>query len=101
VLTLSLNTESQNHKMVTIEKDLWKSSGQPCLVKQYHLQSVAQDHVQTAFENLQGRRLRNLPGQPMPVFSYSHRENMFSDVLREPPVIHSIPIASGPVTGHH
>jgi len=36
------------------------------LPKQDHLQQVAQDLVQVSFEYLQGRRIHNLSGQPVP-----------------------------------
>ena len=62
---------------------------------------LAQNHVQTAFEHLQGWRLDNLPGQPVPVLSHSHCKKVFPDVQREPPVFQVVPIASGPVAGHH
>ena len=45
-------TESQNHRMVEAERDLWRSSGPTLLLKQGHLEPAAQDHVQTAFEYL-------------------------------------------------
>jgi len=40
------------------------------MLKQGHLEPVAQDHVQMAFENLQGWRLHNLLGLPVPVVSH-------------------------------
>ncbi|KAK4810494.1 hypothetical protein QYF61_004274, partial [Mycteria americana] len=55
-----------NHRMVEVGRDLWRSSGPTPLCQQGHLEPVAQDHVQTAFEHLQGGRLHNLPGQPVP-----------------------------------
>ena len=42
------------------------------LLKQDHLEPVAQDHGQTAFEYLQGGRLHNLSGQLVPVLSHPH-----------------------------
>ena len=57
--------------------------------------------VQMAFEYLQGWRLRNLSGQPVPVLSHPHSKKVLPAVLREPPVFQSVPAASGPVTGHH
>ena len=40
--------------MVEVGRDLWRSSGLTPLLKQDHLEVVAQDHVQKAFEYLQG-----------------------------------------------
>ena len=39
--------------MIEVGRDLWRSSGPRPLLKQGHLETVAQDHVQTAFEYLQ------------------------------------------------
>lgn len=39
--------------------------------------------IQTAFEYLQGWRLHNLPGQPMPVLIHSHSEKALPDIQRE------------------
>lgn len=44
-----------------------------------HLEPGAQDHVQTAFEDLQGHRLHNLFGQPAPVRSHHHCKKVFLD----------------------
>jgi len=58
--------------MTEVGRDLWRSSCPTPLLKQKHLQQIAQDDVQLAFEYLQGRKLHNLPGQPVPVLSHSH-----------------------------
>ncbi|KAK4823251.1 hypothetical protein QYF61_000218 [Mycteria americana] len=50
---------------------------QPPLLKQSHLETVAQDPSQTAFEYLQGRRLHKLPGQPVPVLDHPHSKKGF------------------------
>jgi len=42
------------------------------MIMQVHLDMVAQDHIQMAFEDLQGWRLHDLPGQPVPVLSHAH-----------------------------
>ena len=57
-----------------------------------------------AFEYLQGcgdEYLHNLPGQSVPVLGHPHREKVFPDVQKDPPVFQFVPIASGPGTGHH
>ena len=87
--------------MDEVGSDFWGSSGHTTLLKQCYLEQVAQDSLQMASEYLQGRRLHNLPGQPIPMFSVPHSEKMFPDVRTEPLVFQSVPIASGPVTGHH
>lgn len=94
-------TESQYHRMVEVGRDLWRSSCPALLLKQGHLEPVAQDHVQMAFEYLQGWRLDNFSGQPVPVLGHPYSEKVFPDVQTEPPVFQSVPITSGPVTGHH
>jgi len=41
-----------NHRMVEVGRDLWRSSALTPLLKQAHLQPVAQDHVRMVFEYL-------------------------------------------------
>ena len=41
---------SQNHRMAEVRRHLWRSSGPTPLLRQGHLQPVAQDCVQVAFE---------------------------------------------------
>ena len=74
------------------------SSGPTFLLKQGHSEPLAQDRAQTAFEYLQGWRLHNLSGQPVPGLGHRHSEIVFPDVQREPPVFPSVLIVSGPVT---
>ena len=93
-------TQSQNHT-ITEWLDLWRSCSPKPLLKQGHPEPVAQDRVQTAFEYIQGWRLHNLSGQPVPVLCHPQSEAVFPDVQREPPVLQLLPITSGPVTWNH
>ena len=86
-----------NHRLVEVGQDLWTSSGPTPLLRQGHLEPVAQDRVQVAFEYLQGGRLHNLSGQPVPVLSHPHSKTVFSEVQREPSVFQFVPVSSGPV----
>lgn len=61
----------QNHKMVEVGRDLWRLSDPNFLLKQDHLQLVAQDQDHMTFKYLQGWRLHNLLGYPVPVLSSS------------------------------
>jgi len=61
-----------NHRMVEVGSDLWRSSCPALLLKQGHLEQVAHDHVQMAFEYLQRWRLHNLSEQPVPVLGHPH-----------------------------
>ena len=70
---------------------------QPPLLRQGHSKPVAQNCGQTAFEYLQGGRLHNLSGQPVPVLTHPHSKTVFPDVQMEPPVFQLVPIASVPV----
>ena len=56
-------SESQNHRMVGVGRDLCGSSSPTPLLKQGHLQQAAQDLVQAGLEYLQRRRFHSLPGQ--------------------------------------
>ncbi|KAM6343521.1 zinc transporter 7 isoform 3-T7 [Alca torda] len=68
---------SQNHRMVGIGKDLWRSCSPNPLPEQGHLEQAAQERIQRGFEYLQRRRLRNLSGQPVPVLW--HPQSLISD----------------------
>uniref|UniRef100_A0A8B9Q2H3 D-aminoacyl-tRNA deacylase 1 n=2 Tax=Apteryx owenii TaxID=8824 RepID=A0A8B9Q2H3_APTOW len=91
----------QNHRIAEVGRDLWRSSSSTPLLKQRHLEHIAQDHVQVAFENLQRRRLRNLSGQPVPMLCHPHSEKVFSHVQMELSVFQFVPVASCAVAGHH
>lgn len=47
----------QNYRTVEVGSILWRSSGPTLLLKQGHLEPVAQDHDWVAFENPHGWRL--------------------------------------------
>lgn len=58
-------------------KEYVSTSSDPTpLLKQHHLNAVAQDNV-VAFEYLQVWRLHNFPGQSLPVLSHPHRKKCF------------------------
>jgi len=98
---VSGNSEvSQNHRMVKVGRDLWKSTGPPLWLKHSHLELLAQNHVQTTFEYLQGGRSHKNSGQPVSVLNHPHSEKLFPDIQREPPVFQFLSIASCPITGH-
>jgi len=82
-------------------RDLCRSPGSTPLFEQGHPELVVQDHVQTAFEYLQGGRPYNISGQTVAGLSHSHSKNMLPDVQRVPPVFLSAPTASGSVTEQH
>ena len=90
---------SQNHRMSGVGRDLCGSSSPNPLPKQGHLQQAAQDLVQAGLEYLQRRRLRNLPGQPVPVCRHPQREEVLPHVQMELPMLQFVPVAPCPVTG--
>lgn len=59
----------QNHRMVKVVTDHWRSSNPASLLKQGSLKHVTQDFVQIAFDYLLWRRFHNLFGRPLPVLS--------------------------------
>jgi len=65
-------TESQNHRMVGVGRDLCGSSNPTPLPKQGHPEQAAQDLVQAGLEYLLRRRLHSLPGQPGPGLHHPH-----------------------------
>ena len=96
-------TESQNHRIVGVGRDLCGSSSPTLMLKQGHPEQGAQDLVQAGLEYLQRRRrLHNLPGQPVPVLRHPQREEVLPHVLLELPVPQFVPIAPqfAPVTGY-
>jgi len=94
-------TYYKKHRTAEVGRDICRSSGPTLMLKQGHLELVAQDHVQAAFEFLQRWRHHSLPRQPVPVLGHPLSDKVFPDVQREPPVFQPVPIASGPVPGHH
>jgi len=76
-------TESENHRMLRVGRDLCGSSSPTLLPKQGHLQHAAQDLVQAGLEYLQRRRLHNLPGQPVPVLCHPQSEEVLPHVQTE------------------
>lgn len=69
------NKYSLNEKWVTEQENVWGWKGPPeviwftPLLKQGPLEHVPQDQVQTGSEYLQGGRLHNIFGQPVPGLS--------------------------------
>jgi len=49
----------EKHRIVEVGRDLWRSPIPTPLLKQSHLEQAAHDHVQMAFEYLQGWRLHS------------------------------------------
>ena len=94
-------TESQNHRIVGVRRDLCGSPSPTLLPKQGHLQQAAQDLVQAGLEYLQRRRLHTLPGQPGPGLRHPQREEVLPHVQLELPLLQFVPIAPCPVAGHY
>ena len=94
-------TESQNHRIVGVGRDLCGSYSPTLLPKQGHLQQAAQDLVQAGLEYLQRRRLHNPPGQPVPGLRHPQREEVLPRVQLELPLPQFVPVAPCPVAGHH
>ena len=77
VLHTDNTRESQNHRTVEVGRDLQWSSDPTPLLKQGHLQPLAQDQFQMVFEYLQPWRLHKLSGQPVPVLGHPHSKMCF------------------------
>ena len=90
-------TESQNHRIVGVGRDLCGSSSPTLLLKQGHPQQAAQDLVQAGLEYLQRRRLHSLPGQPGPGLRHPQMEEVLPRVQLELPVPQFVPIAPCPL----
>ena len=94
-------TESQNHRIVGVGRDLCGSSSPTPLPKQGHLQQAAQELIQAGLEYLQRRRLHNLPGQPVPLLRHPQREEVLPHVQMELSMLQFLlNFATPPLTGH-
>jgi len=80
-------TQSQNHRMFGVGRDLCGSSSPTLLPKKGHLELTAQDLVQVEFEYLQSRRLHNPSGQPVPVLRHAQNKEVLPHVQMELPVL--------------
>ena len=80
--------------MVKVGRDFWNSSSWTLLLKQSHLELVAQDDVCEDGDSTTS--LGNLCQ-----CSVTLTVKLFPDVQREPPAFQFVPIASCPATGHH
>jgi len=87
--------------MVGVGRDLCGSPSPTLLLKQGHLQEVAQDLVQVGLEYRQRRRLHNLPGQPVPGLRHPQSEEVLPHVQLELPLLQFVPVGPCPVAGHH
>jgi len=94
-------TESQNHRMFRVGRDLCGSPSPTLLPKHGHLQQATEDLVQSGLEYLQRRRLHHLPGQPGPGLRHPQREEILPHVQTELPLLQFVPIAPCPVSGHY
>ena len=65
--------KSQNHRLVEVGRHLWRPSGPTPLLQQGHLELVTQNHVQTAFEYLQGWRIHCPESEEEGAFSLGGR----------------------------
>ena len=70
----------------------------PC-ASRVNLKPAAQDRVLMAFEYHLGRRLHNLSGPPVRVFSHPQSKKAFPQIQTELPGFQFVLIASCPVTG--
>jgi len=89
---------SQNHRILGIGRDLCGSSSPTPLPKQGHLEQAAQHCVQEGLEYLQGSRLHNHPGQPVPVLHHPQSEEALPYVQTELPMLPFAPVTPCPVT---
>jgi len=78
-----LITESQNHRMLRVGRDLCGPSSPTLLPQQGHLQQAAQNLVKAGLEYLQRRRLHSHPGQPGPGLRHTQREEVLPHVQME------------------
>ena len=71
------------------------------MLKQIHLEQVAQYCIQMGFECLQRRRLHSLSGQPVPLLCHPQGKEVLPHIQVELPVLQFVPDAPCPVTGNY
>ena len=86
-------SESLNHGMVWVGRDLQGSSSPTPGSAQGHLQldQVAQSPVQPGLERFQGWGLHHLPGQPVPGFHHPHGKKFLPYIQSKPLSSHQRP----------
>lgn len=84
----------QNHRMVNVGMNLWRSSCPALVLKQRYSEPAG-------FWRSPRRRLHNYSRQDIPVLHYLHITEVLPDVQRELLVFQFMPIASWPGTGRH
>lgn len=65
-------------RIADVTRQFGKSSDTTSVLKQDHLELFPWDHVQMAFDSLQGWRLHYFSGQPVPLLSHSHSKKSCS-----------------------
>lgn len=70
----------RNHRIDGIGRNFWISSSPDPLLKQVHLEQIAQNHIQVNFEYLQKRRFHNFSAQPLPVLCHPHSKEAFPHI---------------------
>ena len=93
--------KSQNHRMVEVGKEFWRSSDPTSLLKQCSLEHNTQDCIQIAFEYLWVRGIHNLSEQLIPVLCHPHNKEVLPNIQRELPMFLFAFVASYPIAGHH
>lgn len=86
--------------MSEVGRHLWRLFGPTPLLRQVHLEEVAQEHVQTAFKYFQVWRFHNLYEQPLLVLAHPTVKKQV-DIQMDPSVFQFLPTAPGPVTRCH
>lgn len=67
--------------MVSIRRDLWRTSSPIPVLKKAYLEQAVQDCVQVGFEYFQRRRVHNFSGQPVLVLWHPQTKKVFPHVL--------------------
>lgn len=85
----------KDNRMVEVVKKLWELY----VLRQEHLATVAHHYVQMVFGDLQGERLHNISGEPVPVLS--HLQSTKHLLIFKWSMFQLVSIASCPVSEQH
>ena len=75
--------ESQNHRIIKVVKDHQDHPVQPPVHPTIATNRVPHCYIYTLLEQLQGRWLHHLPGQPIPMYHYSFWEEIVPNIQPE------------------
>lgn len=101
ILINHLSLTSQNHRIITVGRDLWISCCPTKLPRQDHLEQVICERIQVVLEVSREREIPLPPLETVPVLCFLQHKEVFPSVELKLFVFWFMVNASSHVTGHH